>query len=98
MRISDWSSDVCSSDLHAEARLGFAHVVADRAGGQVQLVRGVGEILVAGRRGEHAERRQQGGAQVHPGPPWDTSLICGSDETYALVGPPAVRTIQASPP
>src|SRR3546814_11607202 len=26
MRISDWSSDVCSSDLHAAAELGHYHV------------------------------------------------------------------------
>src|SRR3546814_16381273 len=29
MRISDWSSDVCSSDLTADAVLGINHIVAD---------------------------------------------------------------------
>src|SRR3546814_19306695 len=31
MRISDWSSDVCSSDLEAEARLGLAQAEDVRA-------------------------------------------------------------------
>src|SRR3546814_11662458 len=31
MRISDWSSDVCSSDLEAEARLGLAQAEDARA-------------------------------------------------------------------
>src|SRR3546814_14416467 len=26
MRISDWSSDVCSSDLHAEAKAKYQHI------------------------------------------------------------------------
>src|SRR3546814_6944505 len=29
MRISDWSSDVCSSDLHGDARAGFHEVAKD---------------------------------------------------------------------
>jgi hypothetical protein len=36
--------------------------VADRAGGQVQLFGGMGEILVTRGGGEHAKGRQQGRA------------------------------------
>src|SRR3546814_9268740 len=102
MRISDWSSDVCSSDLptfvaigadaahdivevgqaaargigqattgpgqqhaarmameqrHAQPGLEFAHVVADRAGGQAELFRRMGEVLVA-RSEEHTSELQ----------------------------------------
>lgn len=32
-------------------------MAADRAGGEVQFFGGVGEILVAGGSGEHAQRR-----------------------------------------
>src|SRR3546814_4890194 len=37
MRISDWSSDVCSSDLHAEAADG-ADALAERADDEVDIV------------------------------------------------------------
>lgn len=62
---------------HAEAGFQFADVVADRAGGEVQLLRGVGEILVPGGGGEHAQGGQQGGAQVHGDHRSGTSQICG---------------------
>src|SRR3546814_2661207 len=34
MRISDWSSDVCSSDLQATARIDEARALRDRAAGR----------------------------------------------------------------
>src|SRR3546814_17023910 len=39
MRISDWSSDVCSSDLIGDAECGEIAVVADRPIGRVQIER-----------------------------------------------------------
>jgi hypothetical protein len=62
---------------HAEVGFQLAHMVADRAGGQVQLFGGMGEILVTRGSGEHAKGRQQGRAQVHSEFPQDTSQICG---------------------
>src|SRR5690606_24967918 len=38
--------------------LELAHVVADRAGGESELLRGMGEVLVAGRRLERGQRRE----------------------------------------
>jgi len=40
-------------------------MVADRTGGEVQLLGGMGEILVARGNREHPQRGQQGGAQDH---------------------------------
>jgi len=39
-----------------------AHVMADRAGGQVQLLRGLGEVLVARGDREHGQCGEQGRA------------------------------------
>src|SRR3546814_19572809 len=59
MRISDWSSDVCSSDLEVELRMARA------AGGEEALVGGIGFLeagaeggidLVAGARYARADR------------------------------------------
>ena len=49
----------------AEPGLELAHMVADRAGGEVQLLGGMGEILVTGGHREHPQRGQQGRAQDH---------------------------------
>ena len=62
---------------HTQVGLQFADVVADRAGGEVQLLRGVGEILVPGGGCEYTKGRQEGGAQVHGDYQSDTSQICG---------------------
>src|SRR3546814_5993079 len=59
MRISDWSSDVCSSDLDAEddrPRLALLDLAEDQVGGAEQRVDGLAlRILDRGRRSE--ERR-----------------------------------------
>ena len=49
----------------AEPGLELAHVVADRAGGEVQFLAGVGEIVVAGGGFERRQRRQEVCAQGH---------------------------------
>src|SRR3546814_169149 len=51
MRISDWSSDVCSSDLQAADRFGIADDVDCR------VVGGLGHRLGQGRRGRGRKRR-----------------------------------------
>src|SRR3546814_9611835 len=50
MRISDWSSDVCSSDLHEPPELGEKHRKADEGGGEERHLH-VGEEHL-GERGE----------------------------------------------
>src|SRR3546814_18128168 len=78
MRISDWSSDVCSSDLLVCGLLGHRHLVrADerRRGQSGEVILGeagldllVGLALVAGQGvGLHSEERQQRGAGVQIG-------------------------------
>src|SRR3546814_14704849 len=48
MRISDWSSDVCSSDLLSEDEGGAAHPVAQRAAGTMrQRELAVGHLALA---------------------------------------------------
>src|SRR3546814_5525031 len=47
MRISDWSSDVCSSDLQS--------VAVRRAGEEAAFLEGAGEVPRAGRVGGEAE-------------------------------------------
>src|SRR3546814_2161989 len=70
MRISDWSSDVCSSDLHLRRRAGQGETarkgVAQLAGqpaGDGGIVGGGAGI---GGRGQTAAQRQGGGAAVRP--------------------------------
>jgi len=46
---------VAQEQAHLEHLFQAAHVVADRAGGQVQLLRGLGEVLVARRDREHGQ-------------------------------------------
>src|SRR5690606_39242228 len=48
-----------------QQRFQLAYVVADRAGGQVQFLGGMGKVLVSRRGGEHRQGRQQGGADDH---------------------------------
>ena len=57
----------CVALEQGDAEDGFqlADVVADRAGGEVQFLGGMGEILVPRGGGEHAEGGQQAGAQGH---------------------------------
>ena len=52
----------------AEPRFELAHVVADRAGGEVQFLGGVGEVLVAGGGFERRQGRQPVRAQGHGEP------------------------------
>ncbi len=49
----------------AQQHFQLAHMVADRTGGEVQLLGGMGEILVARGNREYPQRGQQGGAQDH---------------------------------
>src|SRR3546814_19371956 len=42
MRISDWSSDVCSSDLDARACVASMHALHDEAGGQPDVLQELG--------------------------------------------------------
>src|SRR3546814_7263555 len=60
MRISDWSSDVCSSDLGCSAKLPFAETEALAAagdGGDFSILRCDGEIATSIDRVRSEERR-----------------------------------------
>src|SRR3546814_7078237 len=65
MRISDWSSDVCSSDLGADAAarlvLGRFQRLQDADGGVVIAAAGLGEVDAAGGAHQqlHAERSEE---------------------------------------
>src|SRR3546814_6385741 len=66
MRISDWSSDVCSSDLHAGHHRGDGHV----RGGDARTAEAVegdaaGGDVVAGVEGGHAPEVAALGADLH---------------------------------
>jgi hypothetical protein len=56
---------VALEQRHAQARFQLAHVVADRAGGEVQFFAGVGEILVPRRGFEGGEGGQELGSKRH---------------------------------
>src|SRR3546814_7342992 len=74
MRISDWSSDVCSSDLfgHHRAGIGDRHAVRqDRAGcitGDDIESAAFGALARGDRRLAHAERARIGVGAVEPQP------------------------------
>jgi hypothetical protein len=59
---------VAHEQRSAEPRLELTHVMADRTGGEVQLLAGAGEVLVAGRGLEGDQRDQQGRLQGHSSP------------------------------
>src|SRR3546814_10980008 len=63
MRISDWSSDVCSSDLDQNLRQEYQHAAETRedAVDQQALERAVRQAL----RGQRAERHDAGADAVH---------------------------------
>src|SRR3546814_605596 len=63
MRISDWSSDVCSSDLEGEAQLRLApHELLDQLGRLFLLCAGI----LVGRAGD-GDPQQRAPARVHGG-------------------------------
>src|SRR3546814_15059205 len=61
MRISDWSSDVCSSDLHPVDRRPLSVTgpsdAAERVGGHIIVQRQVGGHMLADRHPDRAARR-----------------------------------------
>src|SRR3546814_2596634 len=54
MRISDWSSDVCSSDLRAQLSFGLVGRIVGRRGGDVEQTAGAFEMILAPGAGEQA--------------------------------------------
>src|SRR3546814_17521575 len=79
MRISDWSSDVCSSDLPVRGRLGRGPGLAGQAvaAGAARDRRGIGgaapvEQVVARARhvADHLDRTLTGAARVAAADPW----------------------------
>src|SRR3546814_6154662 len=59
MRISDWSSDVCSSDLHPHRLCAMDDRLVDRGAGGGAVAEDVDDL---GRRLDVGERRDDGGA------------------------------------
>src|SRR3546814_2665488 len=66
MRISDWSSDVCSSDLRAHPAFSFACEPGDRAGVGPAIAFGVGECHRS--FAEHVEAVREALLPLRPGP------------------------------
>ena len=65
LRRESHAACVALKQRHAERRLQPADVMTDGAGGEMQLLRGMREVLVPGRRREHGEGGQDGRADRH---------------------------------
>src|SRR3546814_7539379 len=76
MRISDWSSDVCSSDL-AEAGFGGVEVARDRAGFAAIVRNAEGRMLLIRAHGNHFAAR-----------PVDASVIGRLDKDFLTLTMP----------
>src|SRR3546814_17841747 len=88
MRISDWSSDVCSSDLVEFARDALAVFVVDVAGlGEAELARGPVQQLRAQARFEFLHLAADGGLGQAQGPGGgdETALLDHLDEDEGVV-------------
>src|SRR3546814_10152079 len=88
MRISDWSSDVCSSDLVEFARVALAVFVLDVAGlGEAELARGPVQQLRAQARFEFLHLAADGGLGQAQGPGGgdETALLHHLDEDEGVV-------------
>src|SRR3546814_16050674 len=48
MRISDWSSDVCSSDLHAKSAFELAGMHLGQAVAHIAKILDIGQIVIGG--------------------------------------------------
>src|SRR3546814_7799073 len=83
MRISDWSSDVCSSDLSADPRTGQVDALGDAAfGGGKPTVHGFGTSRhrASLRRSERKAEHQQG--EKAPGRPCQGGKPGPKDDKY----------------
>src|SRR3546814_2931877 len=71
MRISDWSSDVCSSDLNQAQDLRFDHHVHDiqQARTRIEPDQRIARLLVAGRVHQHEQRIEECGSGLLEGHP-----------------------------
>src|SRR3546814_10399303 len=82
MRISDWSSDVCSSDLAGRAALRFDQSGGPRQAGFVHVAQGHGAAAAGHLEGEGAADARTGagdganapGKGLHGRSSWDESL------------------------
>src|SRR3546814_17825169 len=93
MRISDWSSDVCSSDLLSEDEGGAAHPVAQRAAGTMrQRELAVGHLdLATGLAAQLADRLDDlGHAAPVGGVVVDQDAAAGVERQPAVGCPPAL--------
>src|SRR3546814_15793227 len=104
MRISDWSSDVCSSDLratdrgaHAVARLAHrrlrqaAHVPPRQAAGEVDLDPDLGGVDSLARTSVHARKRPVSR-------PSAAAVLPASPQAVPTAAPQAAPAPPASPP
>src|SRR3546814_18983799 len=95
MRISDWSSDVCSSDLIAGGdrpfggALGLGHPLGELEGGGLLFGRAAledVEIAAAGRRAAPLAGRQHGGAELELGILAEVGQVAGGDRKRVVSG------------
>src|SRR3546814_3808296 len=96
MRISDWSSDVCSSDLGHEHREGGRvvgpHQPFRRPAGAEPDEIGEAALMLGG-----APQRRKGVAHAHAATPARAAAIAGARPAAHLVMSPAPRQITRSP-
>src|SRR3546814_16018356 len=102
MRISDWSSDVCSSDLEGEAAERGAAII-DRVAALDLLcppARDAGFQRVAppqpgARHGERHQQQQEGGSASQPGRAPGRHDSCGQTSEERRAGKEGGRTVRS---
>src|SRR3546814_3929471 len=89
MRISDWSSDVCSSDLHARAQDDIAAELA------VERIAHVTRIAIVRRRVAQEEGQHRRAGELLKLDPLDTIVmrLAVAEQKFAISGDPARHII-----
>src|SRR3546814_10933444 len=81
MRISDWSSDVCSSDLRGGEGVAGEALVAPPIEGEAERPAAVDEAAAVETKAAHATPRSRFGSAAAQGPTISAlSILCRSEE------------------
>src|SRR3546814_17956571 len=97
MRISDWSSDVCSSDLRGGARVGLALAAEDRRIGRldVTLVEARREAVGADRAEPDHRARQRDREREGQRPDAQPVVPVGEPDSFLVAGAEAEGVAEA---